>query len=376
MRAQQSVYAGNATNCAVVAPFGAPRSWYGEVVHTIALPSSGARAARPSVWLFGLLSAFVGASTSFALDAIKDDGVPMADASLFASPTTRDHVGRVLVPVTINGRGPFRFIVDTGANHSTISPGLARKLGLEPAMTTPILLDGITGSAQVSFVTVERLQAGELTLEGETLPVISAGVFAGADGILGAAGLTANSLVVDFQHNRVAISHNVATAVREQSTRIHALRLTYGLITLEARVGGVRVQAVVDTGAERSLGNLALRDALHSKERPGAVVQVTTVYGATEETELAEIRSAPPISLESLRINDVKILYGDFHIFKVWSMAEKPAMIIGMDILGTVPALGIDFARQDVYVTAAPTGGFNPHDLAPGGALGNSMQKK
>src|SRR5256885_14841188 len=54
-----------------------------------------------------------------------------ADDLLFASPTTVDHIGRVVVPVTINGKGPFRFIVDTGANHSTISPQLVQALKLE-----------------------------------------------------------------------------------------------------------------------------------------------------------------------------------------------------------------------------------------------------
>jgi predicted aspartyl protease len=275
------------------------------------------------------------------------------EALLFASPTTRDHIGRIVVPVTINGKGPFRFIVDTGANHSTISPGLVQTLGLQPSEVASFLLDGITGSAQVTFVTVDRLQAGELTIEGTELPVVSADIMGGADGILGAAGFTTKSLMVDFQHNRVAISHAVAAAVRTDSTRIHALRVTHGLITLQTLVGGVRVQAVIDTGSERTLGNLALRDALRMPGRRGAVVEVTSVYGATEKIESGEIRFAPTITIESLRIIDVAIVYGDFHIFKVWEMADKPAMIIGMDVLGTVPALGIDFERQDVYLAGA-----------------------
>src|ERR1700692_139542 len=102
-----------------------------------------------------------------------------SEALLFASPTTRDHIGRVVVPVMINGRGPFRFIVDTGANHSTISPGLARELGLTPAEAPSIILDGITGSAQVSFVRIDRLQAGELTMESTAVPVVWASVMAG-----------------------------------------------------------------------------------------------------------------------------------------------------------------------------------------------------
>src|SRR5260370_26660034 len=56
-----------------------------------------------------------------------------SDALLSASPTTRDHIGRAVVPVMVSGHGPFRFIVETGANPSTISPPLARALGLKPS---------------------------------------------------------------------------------------------------------------------------------------------------------------------------------------------------------------------------------------------------
>lgn len=305
-----------------------------------------------------------------------DSGPGTADASLFATPTTRDHVGRVVVPVTINGKGPFRFIVDTGANHSTISERLVQALGLQTTGTTPVVLDGITGSAQVAYVTVDRLQAGELTLEKESLPVIAAPVMAGADGILGAAGLTTKSLMVDFKHNRVAIAHSVTSAVRSESTRIHADRLTYGLITLQTRVGGVRVQAIIDTGSERTLGNMALRNALHAHDRPGAPVVLTSVYGATKEIEKGEIRNAPPIALDSLHINDVKIVYGDFHIFKVWDMQSAPAMIIGMDVLGTVPALGIDFEKQDVYVAGVPNTNTTSLEVMRGSGTGISTYIK
>ncbi len=272
------------------------------------------------------------------------------DALLFASPTTRDHIGRVVVPVMINGRGPFRFIVDTGANHSTISPGLARSLGLQPAELSSIILDGITGTAQVSFVTINRLQAGDLTIESTALPVVWAPVMAGADGILGAAAITEKSLLIDFQRNRVTISRGVEAAMRANSMKVHAVRLAGGLMTLETRIGGVRVRAVIDTGAERTLGNLALRNALRARRTHGVLAMMTTVYGATQDTEPGEIQIVPPIVIDSLRITDVAMVFGEFHIFKVWGMQDEPAMIIGMDVLGTVASLSIDFKNQEVYV--------------------------
>jgi predicted aspartyl protease len=302
-----------------------------------------------------------------------DSAQASPDDAVFALPTTKDHIGRVLVAVTINGRGPFRFIVDTGANHSTISPRTAQALGLTPTQETPFHIDGITGDTQAAFVTVDTLRTGDLTLDDASLPVVWAPVMAGADGILGAAGLTEKSLMIDFQRNRVEIAHHIPAFDTEDAVKMHALRLTHGLITLDISVGGVRTTAVIDTGAERTLGNLALRDALKAKPSDGRIAMVTSVFGATEAVERGELRSAPTMVFDGLRISDAEIVYGDFHIFKVWAMDKKPALIIGMDVLGTVASLGIDFKNQDIYVTSVQKGPI-PMGMTPG-ALSNMSIK-
>src|SRR3984957_10417296 len=114
---------------------------------------------------------------------------PDEDTTLLAVPTRIDRIGRIVVPVMINGQGPFRFIVDTGASHSVVSPALAAKLGLTPTPAAAILVNGMTGTAQVPGVTIAKLQAGDLAIEDTNFPVVWAPLMAGADGILGAAGL-------------------------------------------------------------------------------------------------------------------------------------------------------------------------------------------
>jgi hypothetical protein len=293
------------------------------------------------------------------------------ESSLFALPTTRDHVGRVVVAATVNGKGPFRFIVDTGATNSTITPDLARVLGLKPTEVRTIIVNGITGTAQVSAVRLDRFQTGDLIVDGLVVPVVGSTVMAGADGILGAGGLTEKSLSVDFQRNRVRISGGVEAAMHGQAFRIHATRLPHGLMILAMRVGKVRVFAVIDTGSERTLGNLALRDALNAQRRPGTVARVTSVYGATAQVEPGEILRAPTITIDTLRIEDVAVVFGDFHIFKVWDMQDKPAIIIGMDVLGTVSSLGIDFKNQDIYLTNSTS---HIQTFAPPASLGSPNQ--
>ena len=339
---------------------------------TVVRRRAGAAGLRRWLWCAPLLSVALPGIATAGPDPSSEIQQPPAalvteEAALLAAPTTRDHIGRVMVPVIINGRGPFHFIVDTGASHSTISPALVQTLGLKPTEVRSILLDGITGSARVASVTIDTLQAGALTLQDAPMPVVWAPVMAGADGILGAAGFAGQSLEVDFRHNRVVIASEVEAAMRAESTRLHGLRLTDGLITLDTRVGSVLVRAVVDTGSPRTLGNLALRDAVRIPRTRGVMARVTSVYGATEDVETGEVIAAPVIAVGSLRILDADVVCGDFHIFKVWRMQDKPAMILGMDVLGTVTSLGIDFKNQDVYLASARVNG-NGNPLAPNGA--------
>ena len=296
---------------------------------------------------------------------------PNEDSTLLAIPTRVDRIGRIVVPVMINGQGPFRFIVDTGASHSVVSPALAAKLGLTQTTESGILVNGITGTAQVPAVTIAKLQAGDLAIEDTSFPVVWAPLMAGADGILGAAGLSAQRLLVDFDHNKVVLSH-AASGTPAGYARIPARRLEGGLVAVKARVGRIDTVAIIDTGSERTLGNLALRNALNQQPRPGVEGHVTTVFGATTEVAPGDAQVVPTISIDQLRISEVTVVYGSFHIFKVWNLESRPALIIGMDILGTVGAISIDFKHQYVYlagdrVLTAETAGLHSYSLPPSG---------
>lgn len=273
--------------------------------------------------------------------------------SLLACPTTLDQIGRVVVKVQVDGQGPFRFVVDTGASHSTISPQLAHKLGL-PISKVPLMeLEGITGSAPVSAVRIRTLRAGVATIRDAWLPVLRTPMMAGADGILGLAGVTNTTLLVDFQHDRVRVARNLDGDVRFGYSRVHTESVAGGLMAITAYVGRVRTLAIIDTGSERSLGNHALRAALHLDDTPGVLEPVTAVYGATPQVEPGRIVTAPMIGIGPLRIAGVEMIYGDFHIFKVWGLEDRPAMILGMDVLGTVEGLGFDFREHNLFVGRA-----------------------
>jgi predicted aspartyl protease len=311
-----------------------------------------------SMLLAGLCSAVAAAAPG---DAAAPTTVPTtAQAqydSLLACPTTLDHIGRVVAPVMVDGQGPFRFVIDTGASRSSVGPSLVQALGLTMGKAPSLQLEGITGSAPVSAVTIDRLRAGSLSIQHTPMPVLWAPVMAGADGILGLAGLTDQTLLVDFEHNRVVLGTNLDPSVRFHYSRVHTEVVDGGLMTAVAYVGDVRVLAIIDTGSERTLGNPALQKALRVRNDPGQLEPVTSVLGATRQVEAGRIVAAPTIVIGPLRVEGVDLIYGDFHIFKLWKLDRTPAIILGMDVLGTVNALGFDFRHHELYVASARSTG-------------------
>lgn len=283
---------------------------------------------------------------------------------LLACPTTRDYVGRVVAEVMVDGKGPFRFIIDTGANQSTIAPRLAAALGLTPSAREPIRIAGVTGTAIVPSVRIESLRAGALNITHTRLPVIWSPIMAGADGILGAAGLDKDTLLVDFQRNAVEI-RRAGSGVGAGNVRLRATRLQGGLLSVPGEVGDVRVTAIIDTGSPRTLGNMALYRILYSDVRAGDKGVTTSVYGATKQVRPGEVHMTPAINLGAIRIAKPLLVFGDFPIFDTWGLERHPAIILGMDVLGTVNAFSIDFRYAKLSLVAPQVYYADAHEPFP-----------
>src|SRR5688572_30152178 len=101
----------------------------------------------------------------------------------YVAPTLRDSIGRIWAPVLINGKGPFRLVLDTGASKSALLPRVARAIGV-PLQPSTMRVHGVTGSTVVSTVAIDQIEVGELLMGATTLPIVP-DVFGGADGVLG-----------------------------------------------------------------------------------------------------------------------------------------------------------------------------------------------
>lgn len=275
---------------------------------------------------------------------------PPPDGPLYAAPTTVDRVGRIMAPVMVNGMGPFLFIVDTGASRSAISPRLAAQLRLAPSFDLPITVQGSTGSESVPSVLLDTLQAGDIVLEKRRLPIVASQIFADADGILGVEGFDGMRITVDFGTDRIRISRNRPASMAGNWYRV-PVRLQFGrLMVTKAFIGRLPVMAVIDTGAERSLGNLALRNALRRQNGAERNPADSQVIGATATQQSATTIASPLIRLGETALASVDVTYADLNVFRIWHLVDEPALVIGMDVLGTARALMFDYRRRELLI--------------------------
>jgi hypothetical protein len=269
----------------------------------------------------------------------------------YVAPTTRDRIGRIMAPVFINGAGPFKFVIDSGASRSVVAPHVAVALGLHTNQDKLLELRGVTGTEVVPSVFVNELRAGELALSRQTLPVVTPSVFADADGILGVDGFVNMCLSANFLHRTVAILKNGCPRTSSAWARARGQFRFGGLLVVKARMHGPsRVQAIIDSGAERSLGNLALLNALNLQQKAEDPSTATHVFGATSHRANGSLLTTPTIYLGDLEVADLQVTFGDFDVFRLWNLESEPAIVIGMDVLGTVDALMIDYRRAELRV--------------------------
>ena len=265
-----------------------------------------------------------------------------------------DRIGRIIAPVMINGRGPFRFMLDTGATHTVVAESTLARLELMPAPDTRIAVSGISGSEIAPTVHIDSLDAGDLHFRDLSLPVLAGPVFQGLDGILGMDGFDGMRLSADFLKDRITISRSRGQRPGAAYSIIQVEFLSERLLMVEGHVGRVRVKAIIDTGGTRTIGNRALLVALIERRQNSAQSVQTSVVDATQIWHPGMTGRVPAIRVGESTIGHLDVTFGDFEIFRTWRLQNEPALLIGVDALGTLADLTIDYRRKEVALLPRP----------------------
>jgi predicted aspartyl protease len=270
---------------------------------------------------------------------------PPDDPSSTALPL-RASDDRMTVNVMINGAGPFRFIVDSGATRTVVSRRLATLLSLPSAGT--VTLHSVGGATEVDSVKIASVALNGLPAQSIVAPVLEE-EYLGAVGILGIDTLANKRVVIDLHRNSMTVepARRSARIDHDPGEIVVVARRRYGqLVLADADAAGLRIYAVVDTGSMVTLGNLVLRDKLVRRKRAQAeTIDIVDVVGHTIQGQYARISD---IRLGSTHIQGATIAFSDAHAFDRFGLSGKPSMLLGMDLLRGFRRVSIDFRNRTV----------------------------
>ena len=251
---------------------------------------------------------------------------------------------RLSVEVRVNGRGPYQFVVDSGADTSVVGLRIARDLELP--LGTPVVLNNMTDRNIVDRVHVAELGLGPSIIRNLQLPALREADLGGA-GMIGIDALARQRLMLDFEKKLIRVEDASKPVRSMPGDIVVTARLRRGqLILTEVKAGRITLDAVVDTGSQITIGNSALREKL-VKSRLHKLETVTAI-GVTGTSVQLHVARIAELRLGSVTLTNVPIAFADLPPFEVFGIADGPALLLGTDLLGTFRRVSLDFRARKV----------------------------
>ena len=255
--------------------------------------------------------------------------------------TVADNYKRMTAPVMVNGAGPFPFIVDTGANQSVISDTVAAQLGL---VVGPLqALNGVAGVMSAPSTSADLI-IGSRTERAVPLSILPQEGIGGA-GLLGLDRLDGQTLSLDFGKSEIRISRRASRDISDVSVR--ARRQSGQLTLLDAHLAGIKITAFLDSGAQSTIGNMALREKAILRN-PKSIWSRMPILSATGQTIEADFADLPALRLGGMNLPNWPVAFANLHTFRLWNLIDKPAILVGVDIMSRFEQVRLDFEHDEV----------------------------
>lgn len=255
--------------------------------------------------------------------------------------------GHATVPVELPGKGVFDFVLDTGAEGTALYAPFDTEHGIARG-TEPLQLQGQAG---VSSVPTAMLPS--VVLDGHTARQVTAVILdPRGDGIrlAGIVGLDVFGdalLDFDFPRRRAGI-YNAGALPKGIDSRfaINAVPTTGNLLTFPVKIGAVEAVAVLDTGARKTRINWKL--GLLVGLRPEMLAKGDVIRGATNGAVDTSAATVADVRFGPIALATAPVLVADLPVFEAFGVADKPAIIFGLDWLAAT-RLVVDFPSRRIW---------------------------
>ena len=268
--------------------------------------------------------------------------------------TAFDDARRVAVPVYLDGKGPYDFVIDTGSNRSVVSAEVAAVLNLPPAGSAEV--HGIISAEPAPLVRVRRLRVSNVISSGLSLPVEPASRL-GADGLLGIDMMKGRSVAIRFRDQTFHIAESGGIILGEASNSrlrspsapfvVPARYRSGQLLIVDAFAAGRPITAFLDSGSQVTVANGALLTAALAVEPDLAQRLIhSQLVSATGQTAAVEFGPLPGLRIGGRDVETSLVAYADLHVFELWDLKTTPSLLIGVDILRRFDEVAFDFGRK------------------------------
>ncbi len=258
----------------------------------------------------------------------------------------REMYEHITAPVTINGQGPYRFMVDTGANVSCVSQDLARSLDLP--LGRQVEVNTVVGKRVRQSVIIDKLEISTRTRRRVAAPVLPMTGF-DIDGLLGVDWLKGQRLVMGFAGSTLEITRSRGDDARKGRVVVPARRKSGQLTIVDADLNGRKISAMIDSGSQFSIGNQALRRIIEQTDRTAnSMAQKVVLMSIAGEQFTGDQLYLPFIRIGGLNLGNVPVVFADMAVFKLWDLHDTPTIMLGIDLLTQFETVALDFGRSSV----------------------------
>jgi Tfp pilus assembly protein PilF/predicted aspartyl protease len=224
--------------------------------------------------------------------------------------------GLMLVEGHVNGQGPFRFLVDSGATSTVLSNELFDSLKIPVLSTAVVSCVGGTGRTGTKLAKVEKFKVGELEISNLPVSSFDNTIFAELiDGVLSTADLADFLITLDYPDRRILLAPRSSKPIAKPANDMLAsrvevpFRILGNLILTPISINQQPAQnflfdtgAVTSTLSKRQAGFLGIRD-----DTPNASVDIQFA-GACGVTQSVLSVDRVDLSLQALKVPYAKIL--------------------------------------------------------------------